>query len=446
MTNLPVHYKIQKRIGYVHLGFCIAVSLLNIIKMVVDKLPVTGEDLFGMDGHVRNVIGSLFLGLLVWGLSRINSPVIRMMQVAVFVAAGALINLTNAPWDASGMVVLVIAIILAIQYSFFEKHFTLKMAGAMVFIFGIGIIRTLFYGKIDILGSLAAVAQVAGTFILLWIMFSDVLRDLADKAKDLELAQRKDSVFVRFGRNVAGLVHNLSNMLSVLYSLNALMRQRTLPPEILEFVAKQQSAFDRMTGTLERILAVVRAKQDTSVCAVDLNVLLAGVVEYYRTDFDFKNTVTVDLTCCEGELIVEAQPLELCEVMENLLKNSWESMKGKGGAGPRLIEIASFRQPAAGFSIRDHGCGIPGLDSCRDGELAAHFQVGRTTKPKGTGLGVPFILEAVKSNDWSIEMESAVGQGTATTIWFARPGLGKDAPGEVSDARLPSMPAAPAQQ
>jgi signal transduction histidine kinase len=422
MTNLPVHYKIQKRIGYVHFLICVVLSLLNVIRMISSGISASGSFL-GMDGHVRNAVFMFLFGLMILGLSRVNHPAIRMMQVAVFGMAGALVNLINAPWDASGMALLVLAIVLAIQYSFFEKRFTLKMTIAMAFIFGIGMVRTLFYGKIDVLGSLAAVAQVAAYFVLLWIMFSDVLKDLAEIAKDLELAQRKDSVFVRFGRNVAGLVHNLSNMLSVLYSLNALMRQRTLPPDILEFVAKQQSAFDRMTGTLERILAVVRAKQDTSVCAVDLNVLLAGVVEYYRTDFDFKNTVTVDLKPCEGELVVEAQPLELCEVMENLLKNSWEAMKGKGGPGPRLIEINSFRQPTAGFSIRDHGCGIPGLGTCRDGELSPHFQVGRTTKEKGTGLGVPFILEAVKSNGWNIEMESAVGQGTMTTIWFTRRGV-----------------------
>jgi two-component system sporulation sensor kinase A len=259
---------------------------------------------------------------------------------------------------------------------------------------------------------------VAGYFVLLWIAFSDILKDLADRASDLELERRKDSVFVRFGRNVAGLVHNLSNMLSVLYSLNALMRQRVLSADMAEFVARQQSAFDRMTGTLERILAVVRAKQDTSICAVDLNTLLAGVVEYYRTDFDFKNTIRVDMKPCEGKLVVEAQPLELCEVVENLVKNSWESMKGRNGGRMNVIEISSFSGPLPGFRIRDNGCGIPGLGSCRDDELRRHFHVGQTTKEKGTGLGIPFILEAAKSNGWSIRMESTVGQGTVTEIVF----------------------------
>ena len=418
MTRLPVHYKLQKRIGYVLFGACVVIALLNAVRLVETPAPLYQPGI-GLDGHVMNVAIDILFGLVVLGLSRIDSPLMRLFQVGAFAVFGVFLNLTNKPWDVAGMAMYVYAIILAIQYSFFETRFTLKMVFALIFIFAAGVLRTMMSGKIDFLGSLAAVAGVAAYFVLLWIAFSDVLKDLAEKARDLELAQRKDSVFVKFGRNVAGLVHNLSNMLSVLYSLNALMRQRALAPDMAEFVSRQQSAFDRMTATLERILAVVRAKQDTSTCAVELNALLAGIVEYYRTDFDFKNTVTVDMKTCDGKLVVEAQPLELCEVIENLVKNSWEAMKEPGGGRKKLIEISSFRLPAAGFSIRDHGCGIDGLDKSRDGALAAHFHVGKTVKAKGTGLGVPFVLEAVKANKWCIEMESSVGQGTTTTIWFA---------------------------
>jgi signal transduction histidine kinase len=419
MTILPVHFKMQKRIGYVLFGASIVIALLNVGLLVGNPEP---EYLswIGLNVRVFNAIVDTVIGVIVLSLSLIDHPVVRMLQVAAFAGAGLVFNLTNEPWETAGVALIVYAIILAIQYSFFERRFTLKMVIALAIIFGARVIRTMAFGKIDFLGSLGMVTAIAAFFLLLWIAFSDVLKELADKANDLELEQRKDSVFVRFGRNVAGLVHNLSNMLSVLYSINALMRQRALSADMAEFVARQQNAFDRMTGTLERILAVVRAKQDTSICAVDLNVLLSGVVEYYRTDFDFKNSIRVDMKPCEGKLIVEAQPLELCEVVENLIKNSWESMKGGNVDGPKIIEIKSFRQPAPGFSIRDHGCGIPGLENCRDDECRRHFHVGRTTKEKGTGLGVPFILEAVKSNGWSISMESELARGTETTIFFGK--------------------------
>ncbi len=422
MTILPVHFKMQKRIGYVLFGASIVIAMINILMLVGDAEPEYMAGI-GLPVRVFNAIADSLVGIVVLSLSRIDHPVVRILQVAAFAVAGLVFNMTNEPWETAGTALIVYAIILAIQYSFFERRFTLKMVIALTVIFGARVIRTMAFGKIDFLGSLGMVTAISAFFLLLYIAFSDVLKELAAKARDLELEQRKDSVFVRFGRNVAGLVHNLSNMLSVLYSLNALMRQRALTADMAEFVARQQNAFDRMTGTLERILAVVRAKQDTSICAVDLNVLLSGVVEYYRTDFDFKNSIRVDMKPCEGKLVVEAQPLELCEVVENLIKNSWESMKDRDGNGSKIIEIRSFRQPVPGFSIRDHGCGIPGLLSCRDDECRKHFHVGRTTKEKGTGLGVPFVLEAVKSNEWSITMESSAGQGTETTIFFARNGV-----------------------
>jgi signal transduction histidine kinase len=140
---------------------------------------------------------------------------------------------------------------------------------------------------------------------------------------------------------------------------------------------------------------------------------------------DFKDGVRVEMKTCDGKLYVEAQPLELCEVVENIVKNSWESMKGRG-AGEPTIEITSFRTPVSGFSIRDTGCGIPGLTSCRNEECEKHFQIGRTVKENGTGLGMPFVIEAIRSNGWSIEIESIEGKGTVTTILFGPPGGAAD--------------------
>ncbi len=417
MTAQPIHYRMQKRIGLVFLIACLSFALLN-VGMIIVNARIGPMDAGEVNTRVFNAAIDAAIGLVAFLLSLIDHVVIRIVQVAAFAAIGVLFNVTNQPWDAAGVAVIVFAMILAIQYSFFERRFTLKVVLSLSLVYVVILLRTVLAGRADFIGSLAMVGGVTTYLLLLWIAFSDVLKDLAAKAKDLELELRKDSVFVRFGRNVAGLVHNLSNMLSVLYGMNELMRQHAQSAEMADFITKQQNAFDRMTGTLERILAVVRAKQDTSVCAVDLNTLLGGVVEYYRTDFEFKNAVRVDMKPCAGKLVVEAQPLELCEIVENLIKNSWEAMKGGNGGRPPVIEVASFDRPVPGFSIRDSGCGMPGLERCRNDECRAHFQVGRTTKEKGTGLGIPFVLEAVKANGWTIVMESAVGRGTVTSITF----------------------------
>jgi signal transduction histidine kinase len=417
VTISPAHFKIQKRIGWLIFSGMIVFALLN-LERLLESSPKTIQAGTGLEEHVFNAIVLVSFGLIMLIFSRIDHPVLRMLQVAAFMALGVLASATNKPWDPTSMVLFVYAIVLSIQYSFFERRFVLKTVIALVFIFGVGVVRTMMSGKIDLMGSFTAVMEAVVLLLLLWIAFAEVIKEYIEKAKALELERRKDSVFVKFGQNVAGLVHNLSNMLSVLYSLNALMSQRAKTTDISDLISRQQAAFDRMTKTVERILAVVRAKQDTAVGAVELNSLLAGIIDYFRNDADFNEGVHVDMKTCEGTLYVEAQPLELCEVVENLIKNSWESMKGRSGIGENVIEIASFHAPVKGFSVRDTGCGIPGLSRCQDDECRKHFQIGHTVKEKGTGLGMPFVIEAVRSNGWSIRIESKEDQGTLTTILF----------------------------
>jgi signal transduction histidine kinase len=269
---------------------------------------------------------------------------------------------------------------------------------------------------VNFASSIADMAGVVCYLTLLWIAFAEPLRELAGRARDLELEQRKDSVFVRFGRNVAGMVHNLRNLLTILYGLNSLLKQAANVEEARELAVRQRAAFDRMTKMIERILAVVKAKQDTSVRSVDLNELLSGIVDFFCTDLDFKHGVQVQLALCEQRPVVQAQPLELCEVMENLIRNSWESMAHRRDGVGNRIGIETFAGDAVGFAVSDNGPGIPGLDRCEDDDCRRRFQVGRTTKEKGTGLGIPFILEAARSNGWHVRIESPAGKGTCTTI------------------------------
>ena len=271
-------------------------------------------------------------------------------------------------------------------------------------------------GDVELVVGLAGVVFIGFFLLLLWIAFAETLKTYIDRTKELELERRKDSVFVRFGRNTAGLVHNLRNMLTVAYGFNDLIGKEVESDYVKNLVEREHAAFDRMSGTIARTLAIVKAKQETSTKPVDLNELVAGLMDFLSTDLKFKHDVQPKLKLTDSKLIVSVQPLELCEVIENLIRNSWEAMSSKERETPNVIEIETFAAPTIGFIVRDNGPGFPGLTSCANEECRRYFRIGQTTKEHGTGLGVAFVLEAAQSNGWDIEIASNPGGGFETRI------------------------------
>ena len=80
---------------------------------------------------------------------------------------------------------------------------------------------------------------------------------------------------------------------------------------------------------------------------------------------------------------------------------------------PRSIMVLSaerVKEDHVAVSVQDTGCGIP---------LELHSRVFRTfftTKPDGTGLGLPITKKIVEDHGGVIQMESEPGHGARFTI------------------------------
>jgi signal transduction histidine kinase len=118
----------------------------------------------------------------------------------------------------------------------------------------------------------------------------------------------------------------------------------------------------------------------------------------------------------QPDLCVDGDPVQLEQVLLNLLINARQAMLGKGGS---LTIKAS--QPEAGDEVKiqviDTGPGIP------EKLLSKIFQPFFTTKgtarkgeAKGTGLGLAICKEIVEHHRGRIEVQSQVGKGTTFTI------------------------------
>ena len=119
-------------------------------------------------------------------------------------------------------------------------------------------------------------------------------------------------------------------------------------------------------------------------------------------------TVTLDIPAALPNIALDAEQME--QVFFNLLKNALEAMSDGG-----KIDIALGSDDHDVFlSIRDNGSGMEAE------QLATLFEPYRTTKEKGTGLGLLISKRIVTEHGGAIAAESQPGTGTTFTITLPR--------------------------
>jgi signal transduction histidine kinase len=129
----------------------------------------------------------------------------------------------------------------------------------------------------------------------------------------------------------------------------------------------------------------------------------------------------------QGDLQVQGDPVQLEQVLLNLMINARQAMLGKGGS----LTIKAFRvdgpdTPAEGPGVRiqviDSGPGIP------EKLMPKIFQPFFTTKGtakkgevRGTGLGLSICKEIMEHHGGRIQVESQMGKGTTFTLFVPDP-------------------------
>ena len=137
---------------------------------------------------------------------------------------------------------------------------------------------------------------------------------------------------------------------------------------------------------------------------IEISKYLRNAVRLWANICAEKNII-LNVESLDQEMTLSLDPIQMEQVISNIIKNSIESIGADGEI--RLGLLAGKK----GFYIRDNGAGID--ESTKDQLFSPFF----STKPYGQGVGLMLISEILQKHEAHFNLYSE-GNWTSFEIWF----------------------------
>lgn len=205
---------------------------------------------------------------------------------------------------------------------------------------------------------------------------------------------------------IGGVTHEFKTPLTALL-LNADSLQNTYLDEEERSAAIAQ--IEHQTRWLERLvqklLKLITLEQAPELRASSVPELLEHVRESTAGALAQRG-VSLQTECCAENLDMDEDLMQ--SVLVNLVDNA--------GKASQSGQTVSLTVDTSGFTVRDHGCGIPSEEIERITEPFYMVDRSRSKKQGGVGLGLALVKEIVRAHGGRLEIESTVGDGTTVRV------------------------------
>lgn len=237
------------------------------------------------------------------------------------------------------------------------------------------------------------------------------------KDKKLENEFNKSKEYIWYGKYVNGVIHNIKNKLTPIYLLlEEIKDDKTIDKTIRKISEDQINNSDNIVTLLDKLLSVTKNQNDEIKKYVNVNKIVKSILEFFKINLSFKNNIKIELKE-DKDLIIKTIPFELMQVLENIIKNSWDELKDKNGDKNIFIKINSKQKS---ISIRDNGSGISECFCCKKKRCfnkCKIFKIGKSKKQDGLGYGMIYVREYIIKNNFKGDIISNKN-GTEIKIFF----------------------------
>lgn len=227
------------------------------------------------------------------------------------------------------------------------------------------------------------------------ITFRDITT-LEATRRDLEQSNERLDAFASI------VSHELRNPLNV-----AMIQTNRLDVEPSDDAERLEDALDRMESMIDSMLELARAGEDveqTETCSL---------AEHAEQSWNHVQTGESELDCRVGDTAIEADPVRLLQLFQNLFENATAHNDGPltvlvGTVGTDSNTVTD--EDSVGFFVADDGDGIP------EDERDAIFEHGHTTSNDSTGYGLTIVRYIAEAHDWSIRVADGIDGGIRIEI------------------------------
>ena len=229
-------------------------------------------------------------------------------------------------------------------------------------------------------------------------------RDLTER-KRLEKKVLESQRLATIGQGVTYISHEIKNPLMVIggFARHVLRRigQDGKSKEKLEIIINEIKKLEEFLSDVTDLTKLSKPKKSiASINSVieEVSTLLEQEFEAHHVIFDQSIDPNIPETLFD--------PRQIEQVFINIVKNALEAMS----EGGKLSVETHLKGDYIEIRISDTGKGVAPED------LKDIFDPFITTKPKGTGLGLPICRKIVEDHEGEIRIQSKLGEGTVSII------------------------------
>ncbi|MBT4889694.1 MAG: sensor histidine kinase [Rhodospirillales bacterium] len=248
-----------------------------------------------------------------------------------------------------------------------------------------------------------------------WIVLSTHQRQLDNAHKELKAANKAKSGFL------ANMSHEIRTPLNAIIGFGEVMRQEIFGPvgsdKNKEYISDIVDSSNSLLGLISDIL--------------DLSKVEAGKLSIIEQPMDLQSTVDESMRLVDGlseeygvkveVLLDDGLPLLLADsfrVKQMLINLVSNSIKYTPRDGTVVVKAMLMENNSLVVSVKDSGVGMSSADLKI--AMLPFKQVGesRSVAVKGTGLGLPLVMDLMELHNGTLEIVSEPGKGTLANLIF----------------------------
>ena len=181
-------------------------------------------------------------------------------------------------------------------------------------------------------------------------------------------------------------------------------KQARKPLRALRKIAVIQKETERLEQLLDGFLRYID-KTKLQLASIDINELIGDMIDFYSSQAQ-SHSITIHQGLYNEPLVCKIDADMLKQVILNLFINAQQSMSNGG----ELMIRTNQQKKHAVIRISDTGCGIA------PDKLSKVFDAFYSSRPQGSGLGLPTAKKIIEAHNGTITVESELGKGTSFTI------------------------------